>query len=167
MEMRTDRPSAMRTFRRAAVTGVGAYVPERCVRNEDLIQFPAATIPLIRQKTGVEARHYAADGESTSDLGAAAALRCLNNAGVRAADVDAIILSTSSPDRIQPPTAARVQVLIGATRAAAFDLNAVCAGSVFALQMADALIRSERYETVLVVAAEVYSPVGGSGVFAV
>jgi len=147
----------MRTFRRAAVTGVGAYVPERCVRNEDLIQFPAATIPLIRQKTGVEARHYAADGESTSDLGAAAALRCLNNAGVRAADVDAIILSTSSPDRIQPPTAARVQVLIGATRAAAFDLNAVCAGSVFALQMADALIRSERYETVLVVAAEVYS----------
>ena len=157
METKADTRSQAHTGTRAAIAGLGAYVPERRVRNEDLTQFPAAIIPLIQKKTGVEARHYAADGESTSDLAAAAALRCLESAGVQAADVDAIILSTSSPDRIQPPTAARVQALIGASQAAAFDLNAVCAGAVFAIQVADSLIRSETYNTVLVVAAELYS----------
>ena len=144
-------------IKRAMIAGLGAYVPERCVRNDDLTQFPAGMIPLIQQKTGVVSRHYAADGESTSDLGAAAARRCLENARAGALDVEAIVLSTSSPDRIQPPTAARVQALIGASRAAAFDLNAVCAGGVFAIQLADALIRSGTYKNVLVVAAEVYS----------
>jgi 3-oxoacyl-[acyl-carrier-protein] synthase-3 len=141
----------------AEIAGVGAYVPIRVVRNQDLTQFPASAIPLIQQKTGVEERHFAADDESTSDLAAKAVLRCLANAGVEASTIDAIVLSTSSPDRILPPTAARVQALIGASRAAAFDINAVCAGGVFAIQVADAFIRSGIYNTVLVVAAEIYS----------
>ena len=142
---------------RAEIAGIGVYVPVRVLRNQDLTQFPASAIPLIKQKTGVEARRFAADGESTSDLGAKAALHCLANAGVEASAIDAIVLSTSSPDRILPQTAARVQALIGASRAAAFDINAVCAGGVFAIHVADAFIRSGTYNTILVVAAEVYS----------
>jgi 3-oxoacyl-[acyl-carrier-protein] synthase-3 len=132
-------------------------LPERVIPNEALTQFPATALPLIAEKTGISARRYAADDESTSDLGAKAARACLERAGVAAEDVDAIVLATSSPDRIQPATATRVQDLIGARNAYAFDLGSVCSGAVFAVHVADALIRSGGAKRVLVVASELYS----------
>jgi len=137
--------------------GTGSYLPERVINNEDLTQFPSAGLPLIAQKTGIRSRRHAAEGEATSDLGAAAALACLERAGCPAEEVDAIIVATSSPDRIHPPTATRVQHLIGARSAFALDVNAVCAGAVFGLHLADGMICSGRARRVLLVAAEVYS----------
>ena len=139
------------------ILATGAYLPERVVPNEALTQFPAATLPLIAEKTGISARRYAADDESTSDLGAKAARQCLERAGLAPDEIDVIILATSSPDRIQPATATRVQELIGARKAYAFDVGSVCSGAVFALHMADALIRSGGARRVLVVASELYS----------
>lgn len=140
-----------------SILATGSYLPERVVPNEALTQFPASTLPLIAQKTGISARRYAADDEFTSDLGAKAARVCLERARVSADEVDTIVLATSSPDRIQPATATRVQHLIGATRAYAFDVNSVCSGGVFALQVADSLVRSGAASRVLVIASELYS----------
>jgi 3-oxoacyl-[acyl-carrier-protein] synthase-3 len=133
-------------------------VPEKRIANADLAWFPKAAIPLIQQKTGIEARHHVEAGTCTSDLAAAAAEKCLSKAAIVAEALDAVIVATSSPDRAHPPTAARVQRLIGARRAFALDLNAVCAGGVFALHTADALIRAGFCKRILVIAAEVYSP---------
>src|SRR5688500_17883372 len=124
------------------IAATGSYLPERIVPNEALTQFPASTLPLIAEKTGIAARRYAADDELTSDLGAKAARQCLERAGVAADEIDVIVLATSSPDRIQPATATRIQELIGARRAYAFDLGSVCSGAVFALHVADSLVRS-------------------------
>src|SRR5947209_4004687 len=88
------------------VVATGHYLPANVVRNEDL-KFPPNAIPMIAAKTGIRERRYAADDECTSDLAAAAGLSCLKNASIPAAQIDAIIVSTSSPDRMQPPTAAR------------------------------------------------------------
>lgn len=140
-----------------AILATGAYLPERVVPNEALTQFPAATLPMIAEKTGIAARRYAAPDQFTSDLGANAARQCLERAGVPAESVDAILLATSSPDRVQPATATRVQDLIGARNAYAFDVNSVCSGALFALNMADALVRSGGAERVLVIASELYS----------
>jgi 3-oxoacyl-[acyl-carrier-protein] synthase-3 len=139
------------------IVSTGAYVPERVVANEDLTQFPASVLPLIREKTGIARRHYAADDQFTSDLAFEAARRCLERAQVSAADLDAILLATSSPDRVQPATATRVQDLLAARRAFAFDLNSVCSGAVFGLHIGDALIRGGESRYVLVIASELYS----------
>jgi 3-oxoacyl-[acyl-carrier-protein] synthase-3 len=141
----------------AKIHSTGSYLPENIVRNEDLEQFPAAALKLIEQKTGVRERRHAAEGQGTSDLAASAAARCMENSGIDPDELDAIILATSSPDSIQPATGARVQHLLGASNAYAFDINSVCSGSVFAFSMADSMIRSGRAEKVLVVASEVYS----------
>jgi 3-oxoacyl-[acyl-carrier-protein] synthase III len=139
------------------ILGTGAYLPDAEVPNAALTRFPAASLPLIEQKTGIRSRRYAADDQCTSDLGFEAARQCLHRAGVAATDVDAIVLATSSPDRIQPATATRVQERLGATRAFAFDVNSVCSGAVYALHLADALVRSGGARHVLVVASELYS----------
>jgi 3-oxoacyl-[acyl-carrier-protein] synthase III len=144
-------------MRPAFLTASGSYLPERVVRNEDLTWFPAEGVPLLEQKTGVRSRHHAAPGEATSDLAVQAARRCLERAGLSAEQVDAVVLSTSSPDRIQPPTASRVQYLLGVRRAFAFDLNAVCAGGLYALRVASALLAEGQSRNVLVIAAELYS----------
>jgi 3-oxoacyl-[acyl-carrier-protein] synthase-3 len=141
----------------AVIIQTGSYLPKQIVRNEDLTQFPPVGIALISQKTGVKARRHAAPEEVTSDLGFAAARRCLVKACLAPTDVDALILSTSSPDRIQPATATRVQHLLGATNAYAFDINSVCSGGIYALHLAASLIDAGRAQHVLVVAAEVYS----------
>jgi 3-oxoacyl-[acyl-carrier-protein] synthase-3 len=140
-----------------SILATGSYLPERAVPNEALTQFPPATLPLITEKTGISSRRYAADDQVTSDLGAEAARLCLTRAGVVADDVDAILLATSSPDRIQPATATRVQELLGARRAFAFDVNSVCSGAVYALHLADALVRTGEARRVLVIASELYS----------
>jgi 3-oxoacyl-(acyl-carrier-protein) synthase III len=139
------------------ILATGSYLPERIVPNEALTQFPKATLPLITEKTGIAERRYAADDQVTSDLGAEAARVCLSRANTSAEDLDAIILATSSPDRIQPATATRVQELLGARRAFAFDVNSVCSGAVYAMHLGDALIRTGEAHRVLVVASELYS----------
>ncbi len=141
----------------ARILATGSYLPERVIPNEALTQFPATALPLIAQKTGISARRYAADDECTSDLGAKAARACLERAGVTPEAVDVIVLATSSPDRVQPATATRVQELIGARSAYAFDVGSVCSGAVFAMHAADALIRSGGARRVLVIASELYS----------
>jgi len=135
----------------------GSFIPERTVYNHELTQFPKNAIPLIEAKTGVRSRHYADDKECTSDLAIHAAQNCLNKIHFDAKNIDAIILATSSPDRIQPATATIVQHSIHASNAFAYDINSVCSGAVYGIAMADALIKSEMCKTVLVVAAEVYS----------
>jgi 3-oxoacyl-[acyl-carrier-protein] synthase-3 len=142
---------------RSKLVATGSYLPERVVANEDLTQFPAASLPLIEQKTGVRQRRHAAEGQCTSDLGIEAGRTCLERAGVAAAELDAIVLATSSPDRVQPATATRVQEALGAKGAFAFDINSVCAGSVYAVHVADSMIRAGSCRTVLVIGAEVYS----------
>jgi 3-oxoacyl-[acyl-carrier-protein] synthase III len=139
------------------ILATGAYLPAREVPNEALTQFPPAILPLIKEKTGISCRRYAADDECTSDLGFQAARLCLERAHVQAIDVDAILLSTSSPDRVQPATATRVQELLGARKAFAFDVNSVCSGALYALHLADALIRAGEARHALVVASELYS----------
>jgi 3-oxoacyl-[acyl-carrier-protein] synthase-3 len=131
-------------------------LPDKIILNSDL-PFPPVFIPLIEQKTGIKARRFAEDGQCTSDLAIIAAQRCLKKAMFSPRNLDVIILATSSPDRIQPATATRVQYKIGATNAYVFDINSVCSGSVFALQIADSLIKSGYSKNVLVIGAEIYS----------
>lgn len=140
-----------------AILATGSYLPRTEIGNADLTWFPAASLPLIEQKTGIRSRRHAADDQCTSDLGIEAGRQCLDRAGVTPGDVDAIVLATSSPDRIQPATATRVQEGLGAAHAFAFDVNSVCSGALYGLHLADALIRSGGARRVLVVAAEVYS----------
>ena len=114
-------------------------------------------LSLIEAKTGIQARHYAAEGQFTSDLAAQAAEHALAKGGMAAQDINCILLATSSPDRPQPATATRVQHLIGAKQAFAFDLNSVCSGAIYGMAVADSLIQSGFCQNVLLVAAELYS----------
>lgn len=141
----------------AVIASTGRYLPELVLKNEDMVQFSEEARKLIGAKTGVFERRFAAQGECTSDLAIKAALDCLGKAGCPAGEIDGIIVATSSPDRIQPATATRVQDLIGAARAFAFDINSVCSGGAFGIAVADSLIRSGSCRTVLLVASEVYS----------
>ena len=141
----------------ATILSSGSYLPANIVSNQDLTQFPKNSLPLIEAKTGVKFRRHAAESECTSDLAYQACARCLGKIGFDPLKIDGIILSTSSPDRLQPATAARVQHLLNARVAFALDVNAVCSGGVYALHLADSLIRSGRHKHILVVAAEIYS----------
>jgi 3-oxoacyl-[acyl-carrier-protein] synthase-3 len=138
------------------IAGIGAYLPVREIANAGLTEFPPESLPLIEAKTGIRARRRAADTESTSDLAAQAVRQCLDRAGIAPTAVDALVVATSSPDRIQPATAARTQALVGTTNAYAFDINSVCAGSVYGLHVGRALIAAGA-RCVVVAAAEVYS----------
>lgn len=141
----------------AAIQATGSYVPGHSVHNEALDQFPKAAKLLISQKTGVICRRHAEKEQCTSDLALEAARRCLERIDFAPEKVEAIMLSTSSPDRIQPATAARLQYLLGAVNAFAFDINSVCSGSAFGIALAQSLIRSGMCTNVLFVAAELYS----------
>lgn len=145
--------------RRSVIHATGSYLPETIVHNEDLDQFPENAKYLISQKTGVFARRHAGENECTSDLAARAAINCLDKCGFSADAIDGVIVSTSSPDRMQPATAARVQHLINACNAFAFDINSVCSGSTYGIVVADSLIRSGHCDNVLFIAAEVYSKI--------
>ena len=143
--------------RRAVIRGTGRYLPERLVENswfEDKIE---TTDEWIRARTGIERRHFAAEGETTSQMATKAAQAALDRAGFAANDIDAIIVATSTPDLTFPSVASMVQAGLGMTRGFAFDVQAVCAGFVFALANADGLIRSGQAERVLVIGAETFS----------
>lgn len=139
------------------IMATGSYIPDTQIDNKDLIQFPKGSLQLIESKTGIKTRYHAQHDEATSDLAAAAARVCLSEVDFDPQDLDAVIIATSSPDRMQPPTATRVQHLIGARRAFAFDINAVCSGGVYAVHLADMMIKSGICFHILIVAAEVYS----------
>jgi len=138
------------------ILATASYLPPRIVRNEDLSQFSPEAIGMIEAKTGIQSRRHADDSQCTSDLAIACGKRCLDQIGFKAKDLGALIIATSSPDRIQPATATRVQHALAAHQAYAFDLNSVCSGAVFALHVADCLIKADG-RPVLLIASEVYS----------
>ena len=144
-------------MRRSQVIGCGAFLPERVVTNEALAARVDTTDEWIRERTGIRQRHIAADGELTSDLAVAAAENALTTAQVTPTDVDLIVLATSTPDETFPATATTVQHRLGMTRGAAFDIQAVCSGFVYALATADNFIKAGQAETVLVIGAETFS----------
>ncbi|MAI92070.1 beta-ketoacyl-ACP synthase III [Ponticaulis sp.] len=139
------------------VTGVGSYLPSKILTNEDISRMVDTSDEWIQARTGIRQRHIAADGELTSDLGREAANRALAAAGVKAEDIDLLVLATATPDHTFPSTATIVQHKIGMTGGAAFDVGAVCSGFVFALSTADALMKAQGYKKALVVGAETYS----------
>ena len=143
----------------AVIEGVGAYLPKRLVSNADLEKTLDTNDEWIRTRTGITQRYLAADGELTSDLAANAATAALEDAGLTAEDIDLILVATSTPDETIPATAVRVQNKIGATNAAAFDLNAACSGFVYALTTANSMIVSGVAKNVLVIGAEIFSRV--------
>ncbi len=142
---------------RAVVKGVGHFLPARVVPNSEFEHFIDTSDEWIRSRSGIERRHFAAEGETTSDLAASAARDALNDAGLVAADIDAIILATSTADLTFPSAATMVQAKLGMTRGFAFDVQAVCAGFVYALTTANALILSGQAQRVLVIGAETFS----------
>ena len=142
---------------RSVVRGAGHYLPERVVENAAFEASVDTTDEWIRSRTGIERRHFAAEGQTTSDLAAEAARAALADAGMVADDLDAIIVATSTPDLTFPSVATMVQGRLGMTRGFAFDVQAVCAGFVFALANADALIKSGQARRVLVIGAETFS----------
>ena len=139
------------------MTAVGSYLPANIVSNEDLSTFVDTDDMWIRRRTGIAQRHLVAEGETTADLALNAAKKALTNAGLSGGDIDLIIVATTTPDNTFPSTATKLQHLIGAKRAVAFDVQAVCAGFVYALDIAEAMIKSGRGQRALVVGAESFS----------
>jgi 3-oxoacyl-[acyl-carrier-protein] synthase-3 len=144
-------------MRRARIIGTGAYLPARAVSNEELSRTVDTSHEWIVQRTGIEQRHIAADGEMTSDLACAAAREALQNAGLGADRLDMILVATTTPDHTFPACATAVQAKLGADRAVAFDLQAVCSGFVYALAVADNFVKAGQAESVLVIGAETFS----------
>jgi 3-oxoacyl-[acyl-carrier-protein] synthase-3 len=142
-----------------SITGVGSYVPERVLTNADLERMVETSDEWIRTRTGIRERRIASDNEATSDMAAESARRALAAAGLTAADVDLIIVATITPDMLFPSTACLVQQKLGATRAAAFDIEAACSGFVYALEIGSHFVQCHTYDTVLVIGAEKMSSV--------
>ncbi len=142
---------------RAVPVGVGHALPGRVVPNSEFESFLDTTDSWIHERTGIRRRHFAADGELTSHLATDAARNALEDARLRVDEIDAIVLATSTPDQTFPSTATRVQAALGATRSYAFDLHAVCAGFVYAMGNANALIVSGQARRVLVIGSETFS----------
>jgi 3-oxoacyl-[acyl-carrier-protein] synthase-3 len=142
---------------RAAVQGVGHYLPDRIVPNAEFEALIDTSDEWIRSRSGIERRHFVAEGQTTSDLATRAARAALADSGIDAGEVDAIIVATSTPDFTFPSVATMVQGALGITRGFAFDVQAVCAGFVFALTNANALILTGQATCVLVIGAETFS----------
>ena len=142
---------------RAVVKGVGHYLPDRVVENAGLEALVQTTDEWIRTRSGIERRHFVAEGQTTSDLAALAAQAALAHAGLAPDDIDAIVLATSTADLTFPSAATMVQAKLGMTQGFAFDVQAVCAGFVYALSTANAFILSGQAKRVLVIGAETFS----------
>jgi 3-oxoacyl-[acyl-carrier-protein] synthase-3 len=142
---------------RAVVTGVGHYLPERIVPNSEFESLIDTSDEWIRSRSGIERRHFAAKGQTTSDLATEAARAALASAGLVPDDIDAIVLATSTADLTFPSAATMVQGKLGMTRGFAFDLQAVCAGFIFALSTANGMILSGQAKRILVIGAETFS----------
>src|SRR5215467_1333950 len=160
-------PNSNRTIRRrmplpvnvtrSVVLGCGSYLPSRVLTNAELAQKVDTSDDWIVQRTGIRERRIAAPGERTSDLALAAARAALADGDVDPQSIDLIVLATSTPDNTFPATAVAVQAGLGITRGAAFDLQAVCSGFVYALAVADGMLKSGSFKRALVVGAETFS----------
>src|SRR5450432_3281357 len=142
---------------RSVVLGCGSYLPSRVVTNSDLSRMVDTTDEWITQRTGIRERRIAADGETTSDMGIKAARAALAAAGVDAQSIDLVVLATSTPDNTFPASAVAVQNGLGINHGAAFDLQAVCSGFIFALATADSFLRTGAFKRALVIGAETFS----------
>ncbi len=149
--------NAEKSFPSVLITGSGSYLPEKVLTNHDLAKIMDTDDEWIRQRTGITQRHIVADDELTSDMATHAANRALESAGLTASDMDGIIVATTTPDDTFPSTAATVQRKLGAIQAFAFDLQAVCAGFIYALDVADAMIKSGKAKRIVVIGAEAFS----------
>jgi len=139
------------------VKGVGGYLPDRIVTNQDLAQIVDTSDEWIVARTGIRERRIAADGELTSAMGVAAAKAALADAGLQPGDIDLIVLATSTPDQTFPATAVTIQAELGITHGAAFDVQAVCSGFVFAMSTADNYLKNGQFKRALVIGAEAFS----------
>lgn len=142
---------------RSRIVGTGGYLPPRVVTNEELSKKLDTSDAWIQERTGIRQRHIADESQTCSDLALKASRRALDAAGVKAADIDLIIVATSTPDFIFPSTACLLQAKLGVKGCAAFDVQAVCSGFVYALATADSMIKNRIAKKVLVVGAEVFS----------
>ncbi|CAN5190870.1 ketoacyl-ACP synthase III [soil metagenome] len=145
------------TVMRSVVLGYGAYLPERILTNAELAKMVDTSDEWIVQRTGIKQRHIAAEGEFTSHLGLKAAQAAIANAGIDAQSIDLILLATSTPDNTFPATAVAIQNGLGINHGAAFDLQAVCSGFIFALATADNFLKSGAFKRALVIGAETFS----------
>ncbi len=139
------------------IIGTGGYLPKRVVTNAELEKMVDTSDEWIVKRTGIQSRHLAAEGESTCDLAELAAGQALDAAGIVASELDLIILGTTTPDRIYPSTACLLQSRLGNHTAAAFDVQAVCSGFIYALSIADKFIKTKTAKRVLVVGSDTYS----------
>lgn len=142
---------------RARLTGVGGYLPRTVVTNDDLAQKIDTSDEWIRARTGIRQRHIVSADETTASMAAEAARQALEQAGVNADEVDAILVATSTPDQVFPAVATQVQALLGITRGFGFDISAACSGFVYALASANSFIQSGLAKKVLVIGSEVFS----------
>jgi 3-oxoacyl-[acyl-carrier-protein] synthase-3 len=142
---------------RSVVLGVGSALPARLVTNDDLAERVDTTDQWIVERTGIRARHIAGDGETTATLATDAAKRALEHAGVAAADIGLIVLATATPDQTFPSSATKVQAALGIDDCVAFDVHAVCTGFLYALAVADSMLRSGTADKALVIGAETFS----------
>jgi len=142
---------------RSVIRGVGAHLPKRVVTNDDLSKIVDTTDEWIVERSGIRSRHIAGDDELTSDLGIAAAKQALVRAGIDPVDIDLVICATATPDKTFPATAVRIQHALGITKGAAFDVQAVCSGFVFAMTVADNFLKTGQFKRALVIGAETFS----------
>ena len=142
---------------RSVIRGTGGYLPERILTNAEMSQIVETSDEWIQERTGIRQRHIAADGELTSDLATHAARNILSNAGIAADQIDLIVLATTTPDKTFPATATAVQANLGLGASAAFDVQAVCSGFLFALATADSMLKTGLFKTALVLGAETFT----------
>jgi 3-oxoacyl-[acyl-carrier-protein] synthase-3 len=142
---------------RSVIRSVGAHLPKRIVTNDDLSKIVDTTDEWIRERSGILQRHIADENELTSDLGAAAAKQALIRAGIDPVEIDLVICATATPDRTFPATAVKIQNMLGVTKGAAFDVQAVCSGFVYALTVADNFLKAGQFKRALVIGAETFS----------
>ena len=138
----------------ARIIGTGSYLPSRVVHNADLEKIMDTTDEWIRERTGIERRHYAADGETTVDMAEQAARRAIQAAGIAPADIDLIVFATATPDLVFPNCGTLLQARLGCTGAPAFSVEAACSGFIYALSIADKFIRAGEAKRALVVGSE-------------
>ena len=144
-------------MRRSVIAGVGSALPKRRVTNDELASQVDTSDEWIVERTGIKSRYIAADGETTGSLATDAARKALASAGVEAADIDLIVLATATPDQTFPSTATKVQAALGINDCIAFDVHAVCTGFLYALSVADSMLRSGNANKALVIGAETFS----------
>ena len=141
----------------AHITGVGSYLPDRIVTNEELSERVATSDEWIRERTGITQRHLAADDQTTSDLGFIAAQRAIEDAGLTSDDIDLVVVATATPDYTFPATATIIQERLGIRHGAAFDLQAVCSGFIYGIHVVEKLVRSGGIRNAVLIGAETFS----------